>query len=448
VFADEHGNCVHLGERDCSVQRRHQKLIEESPSPAVDDALRDRLGQAAIATARSVGYVGAGTVEFLLEADGAFWFMEMNTRLQVEHPVTEMRTGLDLVEWQLRVAAGEPLPLRQEEICFQGHAIEARLCAEDPARSFLPQSGKLLLWSPPGEHSSGEGTVRVDHALESGSLVSPFYDSMLAKVIAHGRSRDEARERLAAALDATVALGVPTNKAFLSAVLGDAEFAAGGATTDFVVRRFPVIQAPEPPPAAFALAAVLAAEVRARAAGHGEWTSWSNDPARAMRVRLACGDAIEDVAISFDTGRYRVVVHDGQHTLQAPALDGSAVRFAVETLDGPRHSSAAYAVDGDSLYLAWDGASWRFDDTLREPPRRHQEDLTDGRLTAPMNGRVVAVHAQPGDKVTSGSPLVVLEAMKMEHALSLPAAVKVRAVHVSARMQVSPGQLLIEFDPM
>ena len=290
--------------------------------------------------------------------------------------------------------------------------------------------------------------MRVDHALESGSSVSPFYDSMLAKVIAHGRSRDEARERLAAALDATAALGVPTNKAFLSAVLRDAEFAEGGATTDFIVRRFPVIEAPEPPPEAFALAAALAAEVRARAAGYGEWTSWSNDPARAMRIRLAYGDAVEDVAMSFDTGRYRVVVRDGQQTIQALALDGSRIRFAVETLDGLREGSAAYAVEGDSLYLAWAGESWRFDDTLREPPRRHQEALTDGRLTAPMNGRVVAVHAQPGDKVASGSALVVLEAMKMEHALSLPATVRVKAVHISASMQVSPGQLLIEFDPI
>ncbi len=446
VFGDALGSCVHLGERDCSVQRRHQKLIEESPSPAVDQALRERLGQAAIAAARSVDYVGAGTVEFLLDADGQFWFMEMNTRLQVEHPVTEMLTGLDLVEWQLRVAAGEPLPLRQEQIWFQGHAIEARLCAEDPATGFLPQSGKLVLWSPPAERWPEAGAVRIDHALESGSVVSPFYDSMLAKVIAHGRTRDEARERLAAALDATAALGVPTNKAFLSAALRDAEFAAGGATTDFIARRFPVIEAPEPPAEAFAMAAVLAAEVRAREAGYGEWTSWSNSPARVMCIRLACGGDVEDVAMTFDEGCYRAVIRGGQHALRAPVLDGSVVRFALETPDELRQLSAAYAVEGNSLYLASAGASWRFDDTLREPPRKQREDLTDGRLTAPMNGRVVAVHAQAGDKIDGGRPLVVLEAMKMEHALSLPAAIKVKAVHVSVRMQVGPGQLLLEFE--
>ena len=217
---------MHLGERDCSVQRRHQKLIEETPSPAVDEALRTKLGEAAVALARVVGYAGAGTVEFLLDADGAFNFMEMNTRLQVEHPVTEMITGADLVEWQIRVACGEPFTRQQEDIAFRGHAIEARLCAEDPARNFLPQAGHIALWEP-------DQTVRVDHALVSGAEISPHYDSMIAKVIAHGATRDEARLRLAQALDNTVVLGVATNKACLAAALRDPEFAAHGATTDF-----------------------------------------------------------------------------------------------------------------------------------------------------------------------------------------------------------------------
>ena len=230
VFADQHGNVVHLGERDCSVQRRHQKLIEESPSPAVDAALRDKLGAAAVALAQAVNYVGAGTVEFLLDADGDFFFMEMNTRLQVEHPVTEAVTGFDLVEWQLRVARGERFTRQQSDIRFSGHAIEARLCAEDPSRNFLPQAGTMELWIP------ADG-VRTDHALESGATISPHYDSMIAKVIAHGRTRDEARERLAQALDNTVALGVATNKAFLAAVLRDEEFARGP-TTDYLGRRF------------------------------------------------------------------------------------------------------------------------------------------------------------------------------------------------------------------
>src|SRR5205085_2802780 len=222
VFADAHGNVVHLGERDCSVQRRHQKLIEESPSPAVDAALREQLGAAAVALARAVSYVGAGTVEFLLGADNQFYFMEMNTRLQVEHPVTEGVTGTDLVEWQLRVAEGERFTRQQADIRFAGHAIEARLCAEDAG--FLPQAGRIALWAP----AAG---VRVDHALETGATVSPYYDSMIAKVIARGATRELAREGLARALDDTVALGIATNKALLARVLRDGEFAMQGATT-------------------------------------------------------------------------------------------------------------------------------------------------------------------------------------------------------------------------
>jgi geranyl-CoA carboxylase alpha subunit len=305
-----------------------------------------------------------------------------------------------------------------------------------------------VLWSLPGEERSEPDTVRVDHALESGSAIAPFYDSMIAKVIARGPSRDEARERLAAALQATVALGVSTNKAFLSAVLRDAEFAAAGATTDFVARRFAVIEPAQPPPEAFALAAVLAAEASARAAGYAEWTSWSNDPARTMRTRLACGEVVADIAMSFLAGTYRIRALDVDCTLRLLRLDASRVQFALENAHRPPENCAAYARDGDRLFLAWAGASWRFDDAGRDPPGRQQEELTEGRLTAPMNARVVEVPVQAGDTVKAGAPLVVLEAMKMEQALSLRAAVKVKAVHVSPRAQVSPGQLLIEFDPI
>jgi geranyl-CoA carboxylase alpha subunit len=345
VFADALGNCIHLGERDCSVQRRHQKLIEESPSPAVDARLRAAMGDAAIKAAKAVGYVGAGTVEFLLE-DGRFWFMEMNTRLQVEHPVTEAITGLDLVEWQLRVAGGEPLPLKQSEVRFSGHAIEVRLCAEDPEKDFLPQAGTLSRWEP-------SPAVRVDHALESGIAIPPFYDSMIAKLIVHAPTRDEARAKLAAALDETVAQGLPTNKDFLAAVLRDRGFGAGEATTGFL--------------STFDFAAAQA--------GFGEWTGWSNNPAHR-----SCGSE------SFFQ--------------RHPSVD-------------PSRSAAA----------------------------------SDGRLLAPMNGRVVAVNARPGDTMEKGKPLVVLEAMKMEHGLNLPFAVVIKAVHVQAGAQVSPARLLVEFEP-
>jgi len=343
VFADSRGNCIHLGERDCSVQRRHQKLVEESPSPAVSAKLRAEMGAAAIAAARAVGYVGAGTVEFLLE-DGKFWFMEMNTRLQVEHPVTEAITGLDLVEWQLRVAAGEPLPAKQDDIRFSGHAIEVRLCAEDPERDFLPQAGTLTHWQP-------SSAVRVDHALEPGIAIPPFYDSMIAKLIAHAPTRDEARATLAAALDETVALGVPTNKAFLASVLRNSRFANGEATTDFLSR--------------FSFAAE----------DFGEWNGWSNNPAHR-----SCGS--------------------------------------------------------ESFFQR---------DAPNDPSRR--KAASDGRLLAPMNGRVAAVNAKAGETVAAGKALVVLEAMKMEHGLDVPFAVKIKAIHVEAGAQVAPGKLLVEFEP-
>ncbi len=421
VFGDAHGNVVHLGERDCSVQRRHQKLIEESPSPAVDPGLRARMGEAAVAVARAVKYVGAGTVEFLLGRDGKFWFMEMNTRLQVEHPVTELVTGLDLVEWQLRVAAGEPLPLKQGAIRFCGHAIEARLCAEDVARGFLPQSGKLVLWKPASE-------VRVEHALESGADISPYYDSMIAKLIAHGASRDEARAKLAAALDATVALGLATNKSLLAALLRDGDFARGEATTD-CLSRF-VFRGEEPDQATYAIAAALLA---ARA-GYGEWNSWSNNPARETRFRF--GE--RDIALRFADGAYR---GDVAVRVLSIAEHGARIELAgAEEL-------VAYSADGDALHLARGGASFSFENTLHAAVARRGAHAGNGRLAAPMNGRVVAVHAKAGETVDAGKALVVLEAMKMEHGLSLQVAVKVRAVHVAAGAQVAPGHLLVEFDP-
>jgi len=437
LFADRRGNCVHLGERDCSVQRRHQKIIEESPSPAVDEALRARMGAAAVAVARAVDYVGAGTVEFLLDAQGEFWFMEMNTRLQVEHPVTELRSGVDLVEWQLRVAAGEALPCAQDAIRFSGHAIEARLCAEDPAQDFLPQSGRILRWRPDPE-------VRVDHALADGAEVPPDYDSMIAKFIAHAPTRDAARERLAAALDRSVVLGLETNKATLAALLRDADFAAGSATTQFLPRGF--APAPRvPAPAAIAAAAVLRAAECARRAGYGEWTSWSNSPERRMAARLRCAalEAPAEVSIAFANGVYRVRIDGRELALRLLALGAGSARLEV---DGAHEATLAYALDTDRIYLAWDGDSLRFDDVLHAPPANRSRAPLDGRLTAPMSGRVVAVNVTPGAAVDAGAAAIVLEAMKMEHGLSLGAAARVTAVHVATGMQVSPGQLLLEFE--
>jgi geranyl-CoA carboxylase alpha subunit len=411
VFADQHGNVVHLGERDCSVQRRHQKLIEESPSPAVDAALRERLGAAAVALAKAVGYTGAGTVEFLLDAEKNFYFMEMNTRLQVEHPVTEAITGADLVEWQLRVAMGERFTRQQSDIRFHGHAIEARLCAEDPARDFLPQAGRIALWRP------AEG-VRTDHALETGAEISPFYDSMIAKVIARGATRDQARERLARALDETIALGLPTNKSFLSSALRDKEFATQGATTDFLT-RFSFASA-EPDAQTLGTAAMQLA----RGAGYGEWNSWSNNPARTMPVCF--GE--EEVSLRCERGAYRSRVR------------GEDIAFDPD-------DRSIFVAEENAVHLARGGESFRLAITSYAPPARRTSAATDGRVVAPMNGRVVAVNATSGDAIEAGKALVVLEAMKMEHALSVPAPMRVKAVHVAVGAQVSPGQLLVELEP-
>ena len=386
ILADAHGNIVHLGERDCSVQRRHQKLIEESPSPAVDAQLRAKLGEAALRIARSVSFTGAGTVEYLVDEAKNFWFMEMNTRLQVEHPVTEMVTGLDLVEWQLRVADGDAIPFTQDALRFDGHAIEARVCAEDPAQGFLPQAGTIGLWSAP------EG-VRVEHALESGTEVSPYYDSMIAKIVAHAATRDEARNKLADALEACVALGVTNNAAYLAAVLRDEVFAQGGATTAFLAGRFGRWQAPVPDERIVSIAKSLYARDCAREAGFGEWACWTN--ARP------------------------------EGSGEAPAL--------------PHYR------DGRTLHFQFEGRSWHWHDASMEPPVRAAPGASDGRLVAPMNGRVAQVNAKAGDSIAAGSPLVVLEAMKMEHTLSAPDAVHVLAVHVAPGAQVSPGQLLMEF---
>ncbi|MEA2871120.1 MAG: geranyl-CoA carboxylase alpha subunit [Hyphomicrobiales bacterium] len=412
IFADQHGNVLHLGERDCSVQRRHQKLIEESPSPAVDATLREQMGAAAVALAKAVSYVGAGTIEFLLDADRQFYFMEMNTRLQVEHPVTEAIAGIDLVEWQLRVAKGERFTRQQADIRFHGHAVEARLCAEDPARDFLPQAGRIALWQP------AEG-VRTDHALEPGSEVSPHYDSMVAKVIAHGATRDEACERLARALDSTVALGLATNKAFLAAVLRDEEFATQGATTDFLSR----FSAPPAKPDARTLG--IAAMLLARNGGYGEWTSWSNNPGRAMQVRFG-GD---DVALTCERGGYRA-----RALGEDIALDDDDRRVV-------------HVIEPGAVHLARAGQSYSLENTTHAPPARRSAAASDGRLVAPMNGRVVAVNAAAGDTAEAGKTLVVLEAMKMEHALSVPTAARIKAVHVAPGTQVAPGQLLVELEP-
>jgi len=444
VFADQHGNVVHLGERDCSIQRRHQKIIEETPSTAVSTELRAQMGDAAVAAARAINYVGAGTIEFLLDRVGKFYFLEMNTRLQVEHPVTEAVTGVNLVEWQLRVAAGERLPLEQHEVQFAGHAIEARLYAEDPYQNFLPQSGTLIAWRP----ASGEG-VRVDHGLAPGQSVSAFYDPMLAKVIAHGASREEARRRLIVALEDTVALGLTTNRRFLIATLRHPAFIVGEATTAFIEMNFSVgseaMRHPVPDPRTIALAAVLLFEARARGAANarGAAQGWSSTGIAVSPLRLTIGDADHPASITAaGTDRYSVTLGDDMIEVSIEERHTDAVRFIALGLQ----QTARFAVHDRTLYLDLDGMTATVRDTALDIGRLARRDGSS-RLLAPMNGAIVGVLAGPGDRVAKGQRIVVLEAMKMQHEICAERDGTIDKILVKPGDQVATRQLLAELKP-
>jgi geranyl-CoA carboxylase alpha subunit len=440
VLADACGDVIHLGERDCSVQRRHQKVLEESPSPAVDAQLRARMGATAVAAAKAIGYCNAGTVEFLLGPDGAFYFLEMNTRLQVEHPVTELLTGLDLVELQIRIAAGEPLPIRQEDVRFEGHAIEARLYAEAPHRGFLPQSGQLATWRPP----SGPG-VRVDHGLGAGQTVSPYYDPLLAKIVAHASTREEARRRLIRALEDTAALGIATNRGFLIDCLNSPEFAAGQATTEFIPKHFARPTAPEPDNAACALAAVLWFEASARRHGHDPARTWSSSGALAWPLKLEIGGkATANSITTLGSCRYRVDGGDASCEVQLTAAEREGmVRFI---LDG-QERTVEFAFAGDALHLKLGALDFAVRETLYAPPAAAgASGGSDTELRAPMNGRVAAVLVVEGDTVQKGQRLLVVEAMKMQHELTAQVPGRVARLAVKPGDQVAARQLLVELE--
>ncbi|KQT13119.1 acetyl/propionyl/methylcrotonyl-CoA carboxylase subunit alpha [Ramlibacter sp. Leaf400] len=432
VFADRQGNAVHLGERDCSVQRRHQKLVEEAPSPAVDAALRERMGAAAVAAAKAIAYEGAGTLEFLLDREGRFWFMEMNTRLQVEHPVTEALTGLDLVEWQLRVAAGEALPLRQDEIRFQGHAIEVRLCAEDAAQGFLPQSGTLAAWQPP------QG-LRVEHALAPGAVIPPYYDSMIAKLVAHGRTRDEARRRLARGLRELVALGVTTNQAFLARCLLHPAFARGEATTAFIGEHEQELTASTP--AERSRARALAAWLLV--AGPA-WPAGTLAPALPIGLRFDLdGETVAAEVVRTRATTFEVRIGADVHALECTGLRPDGAQLV---LDGIAQR-LAFVRDGRELRFHVAGAQpHHVRDRSLEPLVRGTASNGDGRVRASMNGRVVAVLVEPGQNVTAGQAVLTLEAMKMEHVHSAASAGIVKAVHARAGDQVQAGRVVVELE--
>ncbi|HEX7970159.1 MAG TPA: biotin/lipoyl-containing protein, partial [Stellaceae bacterium] len=439
VFADAQGNCVYLFERDCSIQRRHQKVIEEAPSPAITPELRRAMGAAAVAAAQAVGYVGAGTVEFLLAPDGGFYFLEMNTRLQVEHAVTEMVTGLDLVEWQIRVAAGEALPLRQGDVAFAGHAIEARLYAEDAHGDFLPQAGHLLAWEAP----SGAG-VRVDHGIAAGVAISPHYDPMVAKVIAHGATREAARRRLVAALEDTVVLGIETNRRFLIGCLSHAAFAAGETSTGFIARHFPAAARARlaPEPRMMALAAALIAE-HARLQRSDMLSHWRSSGSAASPLLLRCGAVETAMEITSEGGRrYRAAWGGESRAVELLAPDGEHVRFLADGLA----ETARRAWDGEVLHLDLDGVTAVFEDVLLAG-RGAAEGAAGGVALAPMTGTIAAVRVKPGDAVRKGQCLVILEAMKMEHEITAPRDGRVAAVLVAPGEAVATRKLLVELAP-
>ncbi|MEU9341666.1 biotin carboxylase N-terminal domain-containing protein [Streptomyces sp. NPDC048278] len=427
VLADGHGNVVHLGERECSLQRRHQKVIEEAPSVLLDEATRAAMGEAAVQAARSCGYVGAGTVEFIVPGGdpSSYYFMEMNTRLQVEHPVTELVTGLDLVEWQLRVAAGERLPFAQADVTLTGHAVEARVCAEDPARGFLPTGGTVLLLHEP----AGDG-VRTDSGLSEGTEVGSLYDPMLSKVIAYGPDRETALRKLRAALAATVTLGVQTNAGFLRRLLAHPAVVAGELDTGLVERVVDGLVATDVPDEVYEAAAAVRLEALKPVAADGRWTDPFSVPSgwrlggtpRPVGFHLRVQDPVE-------------YVPRGTHTVAAD-------RVSV-TLDGVRHT-----FDRAADWIGRDGDAWqvRDHDPVAASLSRTAHAGADS-LTAPMPGTVTVVKVAVGDEVAAGQSLLVVEAMKMEHVISAPHAGTVAELDVKPGATVAMDQVLAVIAP-
>ncbi|MDO8448861.1 MAG: acetyl/propionyl/methylcrotonyl-CoA carboxylase subunit alpha [Rhodoferax sp.] len=434
VFADAHGNAVYLGERDCTAQRRRQKVIEEAPSPVVTPAMREAMGKDAVAAALAVGYRGAGTVEFIVDDKLKHYFLEMNTRLQVEHPVTEMITGYDLVEWQLRVASGEPLPAKQRDIQLTGHAIEARLYVEDPYAGFAPQTGTVLWWQPGRALHAG---VRIDDGIRQGSVISPYYDPMVAKVIVHGRDRDDAIRRLRAALANTPLLGLKNNGRFLSDLVDHPAFRKAEMTTTLIDQWLeqgePLLQATAANDAVWRVAAMV------MAMQHGN--SWRANSVAAFDLKLQSGDVVRSVR-----------VHPDRHGGIALTLDGVVVHAAVLSyadgvlrfsVDGVLQSAIS-VMNGSDLHLALDGYSFAFSEVSAFPSADALKDAS--RARSPVAGKVTQILVAPGAPVQEGQQMVCVEAMKMEMWLSAEAAGTVQAVHAKVGDQMESGALLIEIE--
>ena len=445
IFGDAHGGMVHMFERECSIQRRFQKIIEEAPSPAVDAVLRARMGAAAVSAGRAIGYTGAGTVEFLLDREGRFYFLEVNTRLQVEHPVTEAVSGLDLVELQLRIAAGEPLPFAQDDLRMEGHAIEARLYAEDPSADFLPATGRIALWQP----AALDG-VRYDSGIEAGTEVGVHYDPLLAKIIAHGRSRSEACDRLATALRHLAVSGVTTNRDFLLTVLAHPAFAAGEIDTHFIDRHLPTAQRERQRDQAtdrmHAIVAAIDGQQRRRRRGGPLPASipsgWRNNRWRPQDVTFRVGG--EDIEVRYVAGADgRFEVEAGGQASQVALIEAAEDAIAVE-VDGVRRRFAV-AVDDQRIFLHGPLGAAELSEVPRFAP--HWSDETVGGCLAPMPGIVRQVLVSVGDRVEKGATMVILEAMKMEHPLVANTSGTVQEVRVEVGQMVDPDFVMVVIEP-
>jgi 3-methylcrotonyl-CoA carboxylase alpha subunit len=462
VFGDTHGNCVYLFERDCSVQRRHQKVLEEAPAPGMTESLRQQMGEAAVAAAKAVNYVGAGTVEFIVEQTGynspesmTFFFMEMNTRLQVEHPVTEAITGLDLVEWQLRVASGEPLPMQQSDLRIRGHAIEARICAENPDNNFLPATGTLQVYRKPAcssfeiPNTSGIGAeIRIDDGVREGDSISPFYDSMVAKLIVQGDTREQALARLDEALSQTRIVGLTTNVQFLRHIIRTDSFANAKLDTALIQREEKALFEQEPLGLALTAASVVANTLHREAGLKG------HDPFSSRDGWRAYGVAKRTFGFVFHGEAHTAVLtyaHDGSLPLQVGEVQGEL----------------SYREDGDALHISFAGQYGRvqvFQEVQGHEDVAHvfapqgatritvvdalahagEVQEAGGRLTAPMPGKVVSFAVAAGDKVKAGQPLAVMEAMKMEHTIAAPADGEVLELLYAPGDQVAEGEELLK----
>ncbi len=442
IFADRHGNCIYLGERDCSVQRRHQKVVEEAPSPFVSEALRKRMGEAAVKAARSCEYVGAGTVEFLTDAQGQFYFLEMNTRLQVEHPVTEWITGIDLVAWQFMVAENQTLPLSQDEVVLNGHAMEVRLYAEDPALGFMPQTGTVLHW----QHSS-DPNLRMDSGIQAGQIISPFYDPMLAKVIAYGATREEARRRLMNSLIRIELLGVRSNRGFLYNILSHPVFAEGQATTAFIEQEFSSDKSLSPHPLTSSQQALSAwlfylksAMANAQVSERGFWRNSFPAPTFIDIEHVSEQHQVSIEVVNAQSKQF--TVSSGAHSFEFELchLSTDTIQFLQ---DGVASQSSYIFDDSGRLFLPTHESCVMIEDKTHEPVKASHSQGS-GKIKAAMDGAIIDVLVEPGMSVAKGQTLVILEAMKMEHAMKSDLDGVIKSVLIAKGDQVKGRQILVE----